>query len=353
MDRFPIISYWKTRRIEVNVPLLDLKAQYHQIKEEIDAAVAEVFESQYFILGPKVKAFEERIAAYTGASYAIGCASGTDALLLALMALDVGPGDEVITTPYTFFATAGSIARLGAKPVFCDILPDTYNIDPDAIEAAITPKTKAIIPVHLYGLVADMDRILAIAVKNGIPVIEDAAQAIGSGSPWGDAGTLGHIGCFSFFPSKNLGGAGDGGMMTTNDESIAASLGILRVHGSKPKYYHSVVGVNSRLDALQAVVLDVKLNYLESWSEARRANAAMYNGLFADRGLLDRISVPVTPEGFTHIFNQYVIRTPKRDELRDCLKEKGVAYGNLLPRAVASTGMLRRSRLWRRQHAGQ
>ena len=324
MDRFPIISYWKTRRIEVNVPLLDLKAQYHQIKEEIDAAVAEVFESQYFILGPKVKAFEERIAAYTGASYAIGCASGTDALLLALMALDVGPGDEVITTPYTFFATAGSIARLGAKPVFCDILPDTYNIDPDAIEAAITPKTKAIIPVHLYGLVADMDRILAIAVKNGIPVIEDAAQAIGSGSPWGDAGTLGHIGCFSFFPSKNLGGAGDGGMMTTNDESIAASLGILRVHGSKPKYYHSVVGVNSRLDALQAVVLDVKLNYLESWSEARRANAAMYNGLFADRGLLDRISVPVTPEGFTHIFNQYVIRTPKRDELRDCLKEKGV-----------------------------
>jgi len=308
----------------MKVPLLDLKAQYATIRDEIETAVKEVFESQYFILGPKVKAFENEVASYCGVRHAIGCASGSDALLLALMALDVGPGDEVITTPYSFFATASCITRLGAKPVFCDIRPDTYNIDPDGIERLITGKTKAILPVHLFGLLAEMDRINAVADSHGIPVVEDAAQAIGASSPDGKAGALGLIGCFSFFPSKNLGAAGDGGMVTTDDGTIADKISILRVHGSKPKYYHSLVGINSRLDALQAAVLSVKLGHLDNWSEERRANAETYNRLFRERSLADKVSTPVTNDGYTHIYNQYVIRVKERDALREHLVKNDI-----------------------------
>ncbi len=308
----------------MKVPLLDLKAQYATIRDEIEPVVKEVFESQYFIMGPKVKAFEEAVAAYSGTPFAIGCASGSDALLLALMALDIGPGDEVITTPYTFFATASCITRLGATPVFCDIKPDTYNIDPDKIEALITDKTKAIMPVHLYGLVAEMDKINAIGAKHGLPVVEDAAQAIGASSPEGRAGSLGTVGCFSFFPSKNLGGAGDGGMLVTKDEVLADRLGILRLHGSRPKYYHSVIGVNSRLDALQAVVLDVKLRHLDDWSAGRRANAATYTRLFEEKGLGGKVAAPVIPEGYGHIFNQFIIRVEQRDDLRKQLMDNEI-----------------------------
>lgn len=308
----------------MNVPLLDLKAQYATIRDELEPVVKDVFESQYFILGPKVKEFEQEVARYCGAVYATGCASGTDALLLALMALDIQPGDEVITSPYTFFATGGSIARLGAKIVFCDIKPDTYNLDPGVLEELITEKTKAIIPVHLYGLTAEMDRINEIAGARAIPVVEDAAQAIGSTAPYGSAGSLGTIGCFSFFPSKNLGGAGDGGMVVTNDKDIAEKLGILRVHGSKPKYYHSIVGINSRLDALQAAVLQVKLRHLDSWSATRRANAETYGRLFAGRDLSDKVTLPVIPDGYGHIFNQFVVRAQDRDALREYLRENGI-----------------------------
>jgi len=305
----------------MKVPLLDLKAQYAAIRHEIEPAVKEIFESQYFILGPKVRKFEENVAAYSCTAHGIGCASGTDAILLALMALGVGSGDEVITTPYTFFATGGSIVRVGARPVFCDIKPDTYNIDPERIETLISSRTRAILPVHLFGLTAEMDKINTIARTHGISVVEDAAQAVGAASPEGKAGSLGDAGCFSFFPSKNLGGAGDGGMIVTNDDTLAEKLRILRVHGSKPKYYHSIVGINSRLDALQAAVLDVKLSHLEAWSEARRANAVAYNRLFAEKGLLDRVTIPEIPEGYVHIFNQYVIRVKDRDVLRDYLKK--------------------------------
>ncbi|MCE5249855.1 DegT/DnrJ/EryC1/StrS family aminotransferase [bacterium] len=308
----------------MKVPLLDLKAQYAAIRDEIEPVVREVFESQYFIMGPKVKEFEEQVARYSGAKHAIGCASGTDALLLALMALDVGPGDEVITSPYTFFATGGSVARLGAKLVFCDIKPDTYNLDPDLLEGAITERTKAVIPIHLYGLVAEMDRINKIAHARNIAVIEDAAQAIGAAAPYGTAGALGDMGCFSFFPSKNLGGAGDGGMVATNDDGYAERVGILRLHGSQPKYYHKVVGINSRLDALQAVVLSVKLRHLDDWSAGRLKNAMTYNRLFTEKGLSGTVTVPVIPEGYRHIFNQYIIRVPRRDELRKHLSEHGI-----------------------------
>ena len=304
----------------MKVPFLDLKAQFATIRDKVEPVVKEVFETQYFILGPKVEEFETAVALYSGTTHAVGCASGTDALLLALMALGVKPGDEVITSPYTFFATAGSIARLGAIPVFCDIKPETYNINPDTLSSLITEKTRTIIPVHLYGLVAEMDRINEIARIHTISVIEDAAQAIGASSPYGKAGSLGLIGCFSFFPSKNLGGAGDGGMVVTSSDELAEKIRILRVHGSHPKYYHSVVGINSRLDALQAVVLKVKLEYLEEWSRSRRNHALNYNRLFVEKGLSNIVRSPVIPEGYVHIFNQYVILVKNRDSLREYLK---------------------------------
>ncbi len=301
----------------MNVPLLDLKAQFAPMRAEIMAAVSEVFESQYFILGPQVAAFEQECAAYIGAPHAVGVSSGTDALLLALMALGIGPGDEVITTPYTFFATAGSVARLGATPVFVDIVPDTYNMDVSKIAAAITPRTKAIMPVHLYGQCVDMDPLLALARKHQLFVIEDAAQAIGARYKDKQAGTLGTVGCFSFFPSKNLGGAGDGGLVTTSDAALCEKMKQLRMHGMEPKYYHALIGGNFRLDALQAAVLRVKLKYLNAWHEGRRKNAAKYNAAFARCPAI--VTPTVRPDCYM-IYNQYVIRVPQRDKVLAALK---------------------------------
>jgi dTDP-4-amino-4,6-dideoxygalactose transaminase len=308
-----------------HVPLLDLKAQYATIREEIEPVVAEVMESQYFILGPRVKAFEERVAQYCGTSYALGVSSGTDALIIALMALDIQPGDEVITTTYSFFATAGSISRLNATPVFVDIDPVTFNMDPAEIESKITPKTKAIIAVHLYGQSADMDPILTIAQKHGLKVIEDAAQAIGTEYTNGRrAGSMGDIGCFSFFPSKNLGGFGDGGMVTTNDAALYEKLTYLRNHGAHPKYYHKMIGGNFRLDALQAAVLDVKLNHLDNWTAGRQKNAAYYNEQIAARGLDQWIRTPKALDGYRHIYNQYILRCERRDDVLQFLKSKNI-----------------------------
>jgi dTDP-4-amino-4,6-dideoxygalactose transaminase len=308
----------------VNVPLLDLKAQYRDIRAEVLAAIESVCDEQGFVLGPRVTELEGALARYVGARHAIGCASGTDALLLSLMALGVGQGDEVITVPFTFFATAGSISRLGAKPVFVDIRADTFNMDPDQVERKITPRTKAIIPVHLFGQCADMDAINATARRKGVKVVEDACQAIGAARHGRQAGTLGETGCFSFFPSKNLGGFGDGGLITTDDPTLSETLSMLRVHGSRVRYVHEMVGFNSRLDALQAAVLLVKLKHLDRWTAGRRKNAARYERLFSDAKLLDRITLPVTHPGNDHVFNQFTIRAPKRDELRAYLKEKGV-----------------------------
>ena len=305
----------------MNVPLLDLKAQYATIKADIAAAVTEVLESQHFILGPKVDQCEKAIAAYSSCAYGVGVSSGSDALLVCLMAENIGPGDEVITTPYTFFATAGAIARLGATPVFVDIDPETYNIDAAQIGAKVTPRTRAIIPVHLYGQMADMDPIMRIAEDRGLIVIEDAAQAIGAEYKGRRAGSIGHYGCFSFFPSKNLGGGGDGGMVVTNDPSRAEKLRILRGHGSKPKYYHRVVGGNFRLDAIQAAIVSAKLPHLDGWTEARQRNAKQYDRLLVDAGVPVGRPAVVTDR---HIFNQYVIRVSNRDELQAFLKKKGV-----------------------------
>ena len=306
------------RRTRMKVPLLDLQAQYATLRDELHAAGLRVLDSQQFILGPDVSALEDEIARYTGAKHAIGCASGSDALLLALMALDVKAGDEVVTTPYSFFATAAAIARVGARPVFVDIDPSTYNIAAQEIESAITSRTRAIMPVHLYGQCAEMDAIMRLGERYGIPVIEDAAQAIGAEDHGRQAGTMGAVGCLSFYPSKNLGGAGDGGMMTTNDDALAERLRVLRVHGSKTKYYHSVIGINSRLDSLQAAILRVKLPHLDEWSTARATNAKRYDRLFEDAGLAEEIRLPSIREGARHIFNQYVVSVGKR---RDALVE--------------------------------
>lgn len=310
---------------QTEVPLLDLKAQYITIRDDVRAAMDRVMESQYFILGPEVKALEAEVARYSGAGYGIGVSSGTDALLVALMALDVQPGDEVITTPYSFFATAGCVVRVGALPVFVDIDPLTYNLAPDLLEAAITPRTKAIIPVHLYGQMADMDPILEIASRHGLSVIEDAAQAIGAEYKGQRAGSLGDVGCFSFFPSKNLGGVGDGGMVATNNQELAERLDILRKHGAQPKYYHKYVGGNFRLDALQAAVLRVKLAHLDSWTEGRQENASVYRKLFEQTGLARSIDaetsvdhplvLPLDRGNGRHIYNQFVLRCRRRDEL--------------------------------------
>jgi len=282
-------------------------------------------ESQYFIMGPQVKECQEAVAKYCNCKHAVGVSSGTDALIISLMAEGVGPGDEVITTPYTFFATVGSIARLGAKPVFVDIDPVTFNIDPAGIESRITDRTKVIIPVHLYGQMADMDPIMEIANKHGLAVIEDAAQAIGSEYKGRRAGSMGTYGCFSFFPSKNLGGFGDGGMVVTQDAEKAEKMAVLRNHGSKPKYYHKLIGGNFRLDTLQAAVVKVKLGHLDSWTVGRQSNANRYNALFEQAGLIKNGQVRL-PEivASRHIFNQYVIRVEKRDELRNYLKEKSI-----------------------------
>ena len=311
----------------MKVPLLDLKAQYNSIREEILKATQEVYESQYFILGPKVEELEKEIAQYCSSKYATGVSSGTDALLISLVAADIGPEDFVITTPYTFFATAGSIARTEAVPVFVDIDPDTYNISTSGIENTInamtsdqSSKLKAIMPVQLYGQCADMDPILTIAKKLDLVVIEDAAQAIGSEYKGKRAGSMGDFGCFSFFPSKNLGAFGDGGIVTTNSDELYEKLKILRVHGSHPKYYHKIIGGNFRLDALQAVIVSVKLKYLDDWTAARQENANRYRELFASAGL-DNIKLPVESQG-RHIYNQFVISVPKkRDDLRLFLME--------------------------------
>ncbi len=311
----------------MNVPLLDLKAQYSSISEEVDRAVMEVLHEQHFILGPKVQELEERVAAYSGARWGIGVSSGSDALLVSLMAAGVAQGDYVITTPYTFFATAGAIARLGATPVFADIDPATYNMDADRLEeaAAVLPqgRLKAVIPVHLFGQCCDMEAITKTAEKYGMAVIEDAAQAIGARDALGrPAGSSSEACCFSFFPSKNLGCCGDGGMVVTSDEGLREKLAVLRSHGSSPKYYHRYVGGNFRLDAIQAAVLLVKLKYLEDWSGKRRENAARYDSLLADSGV--PVTLPHTAPGNTHIYNQYVIRVKERDALMDHLKANRV-----------------------------
>ena len=301
------------------VPLLDLKAQYQNIKDEIDEAVQRVFTSQGFILGPEVEACEQALAAYCGSPHAIGVSSGSDALLMCLMAEGIGPGDEVITSPYTFFATGGAIWRVGAKPVFVDICPSSYNLCPQKIESAITAATRAIIPVHLYGQLAEMEAIMALARDHELLVIEDAAQAIGAEHQGKRAGSIGDYGCFSFFPSKNLGGAGDGGLITTGNADRAERLRRLRNHGMHPKYYHSDVGGNFRLDAIQAAVVSVKLKHLDTWTEQRQANAVRYRALFASAGLPpDAIALPeVTVD--RHVFNQFVIRAQHRDALRQHL----------------------------------
>lgn len=308
---------------ERQIPILDLKAQHRAIREEILAAMVRVVDSQKFILGDEVKKFESEIASYCGTNFAVGCASGSDALILALMALEIGPGDAVLTTPYTFFATAGAVSRVGATPVFVDIEEDTFNIDVNQIDDALArhPNVRAMVPVHLFGACADMDAIRAIADRRGIPIIEDAAQAIGAGYKGRKAGELGRMGAFSFFPSKNLGGYGDGGIVTTNDASMAERLTALRVHGRTGKYFHEWIGVNSRLDALQAAVLSVKLRYLDEWTAGRERNADLYR-----RGLA---SVPVTlPQvrdyQTRHVYNQFSIRSVRRDDLREYLRERGI-----------------------------
>jgi dTDP-4-amino-4,6-dideoxygalactose transaminase len=306
----------------VSVPLLDLTAQYQPIREEILAAITRVCDSQRFILGAEVDGLERELERAIGVEHAIAVSSGTDAILATLMALGIGPGDEVITPTYSFFATAGCASRVGATPVFVDIDPATYNVDPEAVRAAMTPRTRAIIPVDLYGQVADMDALMAVA--GSIPVIEDACQAIGAEFGGRQAGTLGTAGCFSFFPSKNLGAFGDAGLVTTNDGALAHEIRLLRNHGAEPKYFHKRIGGNFRLDALQAAVLRVKLPHLNEWTEARRANAARYGELFAEAGLTDRVVLPAETPGYRHIFNQYVVRVPNRDRVRASLADQGI-----------------------------
>jgi dTDP-4-amino-4,6-dideoxygalactose transaminase len=327
----------------MKVPLLDLKAQYESIKNEINEALLKVAESQYFILGPEVKKLEENISKYINAKYSIGVSSGTDALLIALMAIGISPGDEVILPDYSFFATAGVVSRLNAKPVFADIDEITYNLNPFDVEKRITPKTKAIIPVHLYGQSAEMDELLKIAEKYNLKIIEDCAQAIGTSYKNNKCvGTIGDIGCFSFFPSKNLGCFGDGGIVTTNDDSLAEKFRILRVHGSKPKYYHKIIGGNFRLDEIQASVLNIKLPHLNNWSKKRQENADLYTDLFIQSGLAEQTGIDkfndknkvLLPKAVYkdsngkienyHIYNQYVIKVKERDNLRNYLKENEI-----------------------------
>jgi dTDP-4-amino-4,6-dideoxygalactose transaminase len=306
------------------VPLLDLLAQYQPIRDDVLAAITRVCDSQRFIMGPEVEGLERELASMLEVKEAIGVSSGTDALLAAMMALNIGSGDEVITSTYSFFATAGCVVRLGAKPVLVDIDPVTYNVAPGAVAAAITPRTKAIIPVHLYGCSADMEPILALAANAGVAVIEDAAQAIGTRYRGRPVGGLGTAGCFSFFPSKNLGAFGDGGFVATNDAALAHRLRLLRNHGAEPKYFHKFVGANFRLDAIQAAVLRVKLPHLASWTEARRRNADRYRELLAPLVVKGQVVLPVEPEGIYHIYNQFVIGLAERDRVKAALEERRV-----------------------------
>ena len=316
----------------MKVPLLDLQAQYQSLRDELLAATTRVMDSQRFVLGSEGLALEQELADYITSSFAIGCASGSDALLLALMALDIKKGDEVITTPFSFFATASAITRLGARPVFVDVDPQTYNIDPTAVSDAITPRTKAIMPVHLYGQCADMDKLIEVGKRNNIPIIEDAAQAIGAEDAGRRAGSMGRIGCFSFYPTKNLGGAGDGGLLTTNDQALAERLKILRVHGSAIEYRHSEVGINSRLDELQAAVLRVKLSRLDGWSARRGANARRYDEMLRAQQLPFELETPRVRDNVRHIFHQYVVRVPdRRDALVKHLADHGVGTGVYYP----------------------
>lgn len=309
----------------MNVPLLDLQAQYASLRDEIRPVVERVLESQRFVLGDEVRRLETSIADYCQTKHAVGCASGSDALLLALMALDVKSGDEIITTPFSFFATASCVARLGARPVFVDIDSSTYNIDVSQVADAITSRTKAIMPVHIYGQCAEVDPLLALGERHGIPVIEDAAQAIGATDHGRPAGSMGAIGCFSFYPTKNLGGAGDGGIVTTNDEQLAQRMRRLRAHGGITEYQHTEVGINSRLDELQAAVLNVKLTRLDQWSDERAQRADFYTQLLNEADLSFELTTPAVRPECRHIFHQYVIRVPRhRDALMDHLRECGV-----------------------------
>jgi len=314
----------------MRIPLLDLKAQYTAIKEEIKLAINGVCESQSFALGPAVAEFEERIAAYCGSKYAIGVSSGSDALLVSLMALEIKPGDEVITTPFTFFATAGSVVRLGARPVFVDVDPDSYNIDAGRIEKKITGKTRAIIPVHLFGQAAQMKSIMEIASRYDLAIIEDAAQAIGASQDGIRCGNFGNCGCFSFYPSKNLGGFGDGGLVTTNDNELAGKIKILRNHGQGPQYFYNVIGGNFRLDGIQGAVLNVKLKYLDEWNEKRRQNAALYDNIFAG----SPIKQPKIDSNNVSIYHQYTVAVPKRDELQKFLAENQIGSAVFYPRPL-------------------
>lgn len=309
----------------MNVPLLDLQAQYVSLRDDLQQAVDRVMSSQRFVLGDEVRQLETSLAEYCQTKHAVGCASGSDALLLALMALDVKAGDEVITTPFSFFATGACVARLGARPVFVDINPDTYNIDPSRVADAITPRTKVIMPVHLYGQCAEMDPLLEIGRRHGIPVVEDAAQAIGATDNGRRAGSMGAIGCFSFYPTKNLGGAGDGGILTTSDDEVAARLRRLRTHGGSNEYEHEEIGINSRLDELQAAVLNVKFPSLDKWSDERARKAEVYTKLLNDADLRFPLVTPRVRSGARHIFHQYVVRVPgNRDALMEHLKNHGV-----------------------------
>jgi dTDP-4-amino-4,6-dideoxygalactose transaminase len=308
----------------LTVPLLDLQAQYEPIRAEVLAAIARVCDSQRFILGPEVEALEAELARALDSPHAVGMSSGTDALLAVLMALGIGPGDEVITSTYSFFATAGCVSRLGATPVLVDILPGTFNIDPAAAGAALTPRTKAVVAVHLYGLCGDMDPLLDVTGAAGVPLVEDAAQAIGARYHGRQAGSMGVAGCFSFFPSKNLGAFGDAGLVTARDARLAREVTLLRNHGAEPKYLHQRIGGNFRLDALQAAVLRAKLPHLAGWTGARRANAARYASLFAPLESAGLVTLPTEPVGYHHIYNQYVIRVADRDRVRRDLTARGI-----------------------------
>ena len=310
--------------VRTAVPLLDLQAQYRPLREELLAAIARVCDSQRFIMGPEVEALEQELAKYLGVTDSVTVSSGTDALLASMMAQGVGPGDEVITSTYSFFATAGCVTRLGATPRLVDIDPVTYNSDPAALRGALTPRTKAILPVHLYGLCADMDPILSVAAETGIAVIEDACQAIGATYKGRQAGTIGRAGCFSFFPSKNLGAFGDAGLVTTNDATLAHEIRLLRNHGAEQRYYHKRIGGNFRLDAIQAAVLRVKLPHLARWTSLRRENAARYRRLFERHGLASLVTLPAEPSGYVHIYNQFIVRVPDRDRVRAFLTEHGI-----------------------------